>query len=73
MMTLFDDTEIFTSGTSGKRIFDVPDADLLLIDNFFSKEESDYYYTVFLNQTQWHEYEMPMYDKVVIAPRMVCW
>lgn len=72
-MTLFDDTEIFTTGTAMKRTFDVPDADLLLIDNFFSKEESDYYYTTFLNQTQWYEYEMPMYDKVVTAPRMVCW
>ena len=72
-MTLFDDTELFSTGTGGKKIFDVPDADLLLIDNFFSKEESDYYYTFLLNQTQWHEYEMPMYDKIVTAPRMVSW
>ena len=72
-MTLFDDTEIFTSGTNGKKFFDVPDADLVLIDNFFSKEESDHYYNVLLHQTQWYEYEMPMYDKVVTAPRMVCW
>ncbi|MBF4470870.1 alpha-ketoglutarate-dependent dioxygenase AlkB [Flavobacterium sp. HJJ] len=72
-MTLFNDTEIFASGTGGKKIFDVPDADLLLIDNFFSKEESDYYYNIFLNQSPWHEYDMPMYDKVITAPRMVCW
>ncbi len=73
MRTLFDDTEIFTSGTNAKKIFDVPDADLVLIDSFFSKEESDHYYNVFLNKIQWYEYEMPMYDKVVTAPRMVCW
>lgn len=72
-MRLFDDTEFFSSGTGGKKTFDVPDADLLLIDNFFSKEESDYYYNTLLNQTQWHEYEMPMYDKIVTAPRMVSW
>jgi hypothetical protein len=72
MRTLFDDTEIFTSGTNAKKIFDVPDADLVLIDSFFSKEESDHYYNVFLNKIQWYEYEMPMYDKVVTAPRMVC-
>jgi alkylated DNA repair dioxygenase AlkB len=72
-MNLFDDTEIFTSGTGGKKIFDLPDADLTLIDNFFSKEESDYYYNTLLNQTKWYEYEMPMYDKVVTAPRMVSW
>lgn len=72
-MKLFNDTELFSSGSGGKKQFDVPDADLLLIDNFFSKEESDYYYTILLNQTHWHEYDMPMYDKIVTAPRMVSW
>lgn len=72
-MTLFNDTELFSSGTGGKKQFDVPDADLLLINNFFSKEESDYYYTTLLHQTQWHEYDMPMYDKIVTAPRMISW
>jgi alkylated DNA repair dioxygenase AlkB len=72
-MTLFNDTEIFAPGTGGRRTFDVPDADLILIDNFFTKEESDRYYNILLHQTQWREYEMPMYDKVVTAPRMVSW
>lgn len=72
-MILFNDTELFTTGTRGKKTFDVPDADLLLIDNFFSKEESDSYYNILLNTTRWQEYEMPMYDKTVTAPRMVSW
>lgn len=72
-MTLFDDIELFSSGTGGKRIFDAPDADLLLIDNFFSKDESDAYYNSLLNTTEWREYEMPMYDKTVTAPRMISW
>lgn len=72
-MTLFNDTEIFAPGIGGKRIFNAPDADLILIDNFFTKEESDQYYNILLHQTQWHEYDMPMYDKVVTAPRMVSW
>jgi alkylated DNA repair dioxygenase AlkB len=72
-MILFDDTEMFSSGTAGKKIFDVPDADLMLIDSFFTKEESDNYYNILLNNTQWREYEMPMYDKIVTAPRMVAW
>lgn len=41
MMTLFDDTELFSSGMRGKKVYDVPDCDLLLIDNFFVKEEAD--------------------------------
>jgi alkylated DNA repair dioxygenase AlkB len=72
-MTLFNDTEIFSAGNGGRKTFDVPDADLLLIDNFFSKQESDSYYNILYSQTQWHQYEMPMYDKVVTAPRMVSW
>jgi alkylated DNA repair dioxygenase AlkB len=72
-MILFNDTEMFSSGKAGKKIFDAPDADLMLIDSFFTREESDNYYNILLNNTKWHEYEMPMYDKIVTAPRMVAW
>lgn len=72
-MTLFEDTELFTTGKGGKKTFDLPDLDLLLINNFFSKEESDHYYNILLRNTFWQEYEMPMYDKTVTAPRMVSW
>ena len=72
-MILFNDTELFMAGTGGKKIFDLPDADLILIDRFFTKEESDNYYNILLNNTSWREYEMPMYDKIVTAPRMVAW
>lgn len=72
-MTLFDDTELFSSGKDGRKTFDLPDIDLLLIDNFFTKEEADNYYNILLNTTSWQEYEMPMYDKTVTVPRMVSW
>lgn len=72
-MILFEATELFMSGRRGTKTFELPDADVLLIDNFFTKEESDYYYTALLDQTPWHTYEMPMYEKVVAAPRMVSW
>lgn len=62
-MMLFEDTEIFASGTRGKKVFDLPDTELMLIDNFFTKEESDTYYTQFLDQIQWREYEMDILTK----------
>ncbi len=37
-MILFDDTEMFSSGTASKKIFDAPDADLMLIDSFLQKK-----------------------------------
>lgn len=72
-MILFEPTEIFSVGTGGTKEFELPDADVCLIDNFFTKEESDYYYSTLLTQTPWREYEMPMYDKIVTAPRMISW
>lgn len=72
-MTLFNDTELFTTGLGGKKIFDLPDAKLILIDNFFNKEESDHYYEILLHQTKWREYEMEIFDKTVTAPRMIAW
>ncbi len=72
-MNLFNDTELFTTGTRGSKEFDLPDADVMLIDNFFNKEESDAFYNSLLTETPWREYEMPMYDKIVTAPRMISW
>lgn len=72
-MKLFNDTYLFVTGTHGTREFDLPDADIMLIDNFFSKEESGDFYDKLLTETQWREYEMPMYDKIVTAPRMISW
>ncbi len=72
-MNLFSDTEIFSTGTIGRKVFDGNDLDVLLIDNFFSKTEADNYYNILSKRTQWREYEMPMYDKKVMAPRMISW
>lgn len=72
-MKLFNDTELFTTGSRGTKEFNLPDADVMLIDNFFSKEESDNFYDKLLTATPWREYEMPMYDKIVTAPRMISW
>lgn len=72
-MTLFNDTELFTSGRSGKTVFELPDTELILIDNFFTREESDHYYEKLLHQTKWRGYEMEIFDKTVTAPRMIAW
>src|SRR5690606_16290582 len=72
-MKLFNDTELFTTGSRETIEFDLPDADVMLVDNFFTKEESDGFYNRMMNETSWREYEMPMYDKIVTAPRMISW
>lgn len=72
-MNLFNDTDIFTSGKPKKTIFDVPDAELMLFEGFFAKEESDRYYNMLLAATDWKEADLTIYDKTHIIPRMVSW
>lgn len=72
-MKLFNDTELFVTGNRETTEFDLPDADVMLVDSFFTKEESDGFYNSLMSETPWREYEMPMYDKIVTAPRMISW
>jgi alkylated DNA repair dioxygenase AlkB len=72
-MTLFNDTDLFTTGFEGEQTYNLPDLELMKLDAFIPKEEADTYYHTLLHTTPWHEYQMPMYDKVVTAPRMIAW
>jgi len=72
-MLLFDESDLFTTGCSTKKTFDLPDLGLMLVEGFIPKAEADNYYKHFLQTTPWREYQMPMYDKVVTAPRMIAW
>ncbi len=72
-MTLFDDTDLFTIGTAPKKYIDLTNLELIHYDGFIAKDEADKYYNSLLYNTPWREYQMPMYDKVVTAPRMIAW
>jgi alkylated DNA repair dioxygenase AlkB len=72
-MTLFDDTDLFTVGSSPKKYYGLPDLEIMQYDGFITKAEADRYYTKLLHDTPWRQYQMPMYDKVVTAPRMIAW
>lgn len=72
-MLLFEESELFTTGSGTRKTFDLPDLGLMLHEGFIAKTEADLYYEHLLNATPWREYQMPMYDKVVTAPRMVAW
>lgn len=72
-MTLFNDTELFTVGSRPKKYIDLPDLELMHYDGFIPKQEADLYYERLLHDTPWRQYQMPMYDKIVTAPRMIAW
>src|SRR5690606_5176432 len=64
-MMLFNDTELFVTGCRVTKAFDLPDADVLLIDKFFNKEEADHYYDKLLSETTWHVYKLQIDGKNV--------
>jgi alkylated DNA repair dioxygenase AlkB len=72
-MLLFNESDLFTTGRGSKKDFDLPGLGLMLHEGFMPKAEADYYYEHLLHDTPWREYQMPMYDKIVTAPRMVAW
>lgn len=72
-MNLFNDTDLFTSGKSQTTVFDMPDADLVLYENFFDKVSSDNYYNILLNETSWQETNSTIYGKTHAVPRMISW
>ncbi|MEP7230902.1 MAG: alpha-ketoglutarate-dependent dioxygenase AlkB [Ginsengibacter sp.] len=72
-MNLFPDKEFFSTGTPRKEIYTLQDADLLLIENFFSKEESDVLYEKLMRNINWLETKITVYGKEHETPRLTAW
>ena len=72
-MSLFPDTEFFSTGAPREVIYKLQDADLVLIENFFSKEISDKLYLRLLNDIQWMGTKITVYGKEHDTPRLTAW
>jgi alkylated DNA repair dioxygenase AlkB len=73
MNTLFDDTQLFSSGELRIQKFDIPDAELTLWEHFFSRNEADQFYQNLLVESPWKQEEITVYDKTHLTPRMIVW
>jgi len=73
MFTLFDDTELFNSGSLRIKTFDIPDAELKLWEHFFPRDKADQYYNTIMKETPWKQEEITVYDKTHLTPRMTVW
>ena len=73
MTTLFEDTQLFSSGDLRIRNFVIPDAELTLWEHFFSREEADNFYKILLSETPWKQEEITVFDKTYLTPRMTVW
>ena len=72
-MTLFDYIALFDEGTKRFTNFQLPDTDLRLWEQFFSRAESDQYFTILKDATPWQQRERKMYDKMVLDPRLTAY
>ena len=72
-MSLFPDTEFFSPGASREVVYKLRDADLVLIENFFSKSTSDNFYSRLLNDIKWMETKIIVYGKEHDTPRLTAW
>jgi alkylated DNA repair dioxygenase AlkB len=72
-MSLFSNTELFTPGSGGITRYDLPDAELVLYEQFFSKPESDDLYEKLLQETHWKQEDITLYGKTHLTPRLTAW
>jgi alkylated DNA repair dioxygenase AlkB len=73
METLFNDTELFSSGEMHIKRFDIPDAELTLYEHFFSREQSDEFYNILLEETPWTQQPITIHGKTMMTPRLTAW
>lgn len=73
MPGLFNDIELLNAGPKRFIDYKLPAADLKLWEGFFEKEESDFYYRLFLETMPWAQHRRKMYEKMVADPRLTAW
>jgi alkylated DNA repair dioxygenase AlkB len=72
-MMLFDETALFDEGKKRFTQFELPDADLRLWEQFFSRHEADKYFRLLKDATPWQQRERKMYDRMVLDPRLTAY
>jgi len=73
MTTLFDDTQLFSSGNLKITRFPVPDAELTLWEHFFDRAAADHYYKILLEDTPWEQRPITIFEKTMPTPRLTAW
>lgn len=69
-MNLFSNTEVIDPSGPNSVQLDLPDANVILIDNFFSPNESKILYQNLINNIQWRQDKIKIFGKVINQPRL---
>ncbi|WP_158978730.1 alpha-ketoglutarate-dependent dioxygenase AlkB [Cellulophaga sp. L1A9] len=72
-MDLFTQTDLFSTNEVHKTELDLPGADIVLFENFFSIEESNKLFNNLLKNTPWQQEQITIHGKEVDYPRLTAW
>jgi alkylated DNA repair dioxygenase AlkB len=72
-MKLFEDIALFDEGKKRHTDFQLPNTELRLWEQFFTKADSDQYFDLLKNSTPWRQRTRKMYDKMVPDPRLTAY
>jgi alkylated DNA repair dioxygenase AlkB len=72
-MNLFEEVALFDTGRRRYQDLSLPDADLRLWEQFFSRQDADLYFKALKEGTPWQQRKRMMYDKWVLDPRLTCY
>lgn len=72
-MDLFTQTDLFSTNEVYKTELDLPGADIVLFENFFSIEESNKLFNNLLKNTPWQQEQITIHGKEIDYPRLTAW
>ena len=65
--------DIFSDSNNEFEIIQIQDGEYIYVPNFFSKDESDLYFKMLLNEINWKQQVINMYGKSINFPRLTAW
>ena len=72
-MDLFSNDDLFSTDEVKKKVFDLPDAEVVLYENLFTKEESNKLFKSLIEAIKWQQDQIKFYGKLIDLPRLTAW
>ena len=69
-MDLFSNAEFSDSSEAKTILYDLPDADMALFENFFTNQESEKLHQNLIENIQWRQDKIKMFGKLIDQPRL---
>ena len=69
-MNLFSNGEFSDSSEVKTILYDLPDADITLFDNFFTNQESKNFHQKLIDNIQWRQDKIKIFGKLIDQPRL---